>query len=288
MVPLSDCPADWRALLELLPRLSWQKLMVIGGPDRGKALFCRLLLDRLEESRIASFLLDADISQNLMPPPACVTLGREQGHWETRAFRFVGGVDPVPRLAAITAACAELAQDVPGRLVIKTSGLVNPAGRQLKRLKFSALDPDCVVALVKPDDALEPILAMADPSRLHLLPAWPDLLPRNAAARALARLTAFQRLLTGAKVRVFQGQGFELLETEVLEPDVTYLCGLADQSGKDLGLGLLLSCDRPAGTAHVLTAFKGEGVTRLRIGMQAPEELQDYDPARPFLTGHDA
>jgi len=280
----ADYPEPWREVLALLPNRDWRRVMVIGAPDRGKAQFCLTLLRRLA-GKSPALLLDADIGRNLLPPPASVTLGRldAEGSLAPLAFRFAGGVDPVPRLDAIVSACAALAKDVAERLIIKTCGLVNPAGRCLKQQKLAALQPDLVIALAEPGDRLDPILAMIAPERLICLEALVPAAPLNAMQWAALRLAAFERMLRGATERMLVDVTFDWLETEAPDPDEHYLCSLVDEAGRDIALGLLRRFDCASGTANVLTTAEDDAIARLRVGMILPEELRFYDPASPLL-----
>src|SRR6516165_260109 len=80
----------------------------------------------LTNSTRAASLLDTDLGQNGLGPPACITLGQvHAGALATKHLYFVGGVDPAPRIGAIVAGAARLAALGEGRLIINTCGMVN-------------------------------------------------------------------------------------------------------------------------------------------------------------------
>ncbi|HYP56813.1 MAG TPA: Clp1/GlmU family protein [Beijerinckia sp.] len=285
-----DVQPDWRRLIDELAAAPWQRLIVLGAPDRGKSTFCRWLAHELDARGEATSLLDTDLGQNGLGPPACITLGQvHAGALATKHLYFVGGVDPAPRIGAIVAGAARLAALGEGRLIINTCGMVNYSGRLLKRLKIDALRPDHIVALAEADDLLDPILAPLPPSRVHRL--RPSLLvrARNAMTRALYRLDGFQRALAGARECELSGVVFENLERDALDAfEDERLCGLADAEGIDIGIGILRVMNAEAWTARVLTTVGPEKIRRIRIGMAIPEELADFESKPRYSTGFES
>jgi len=282
-MPQLQTPAAWASLIDRLAATHWQRLIVIGAPDRGKSTFCRLLLEKLQANGTSAFLLDTALAEKLMGPPACLTLGALDGDSiKSQAQYFIGGLDASKRMAPMLAGVAKLANEAArdARLVIDTGNCVHSVGRRLKRLKIDALQPDIIVALGL-DAELEPLLATCPQDRVYRLPTHEAAKPRNAMARALERLEAFRAVFAGARTIALEDLVIEPWDADAFEGlDGEFLCGLADAEGRELGLGILTSADIDKGTAQVFTTVAPEAVApntirRLRIGMAFSEELRD-------------
>ncbi len=88
-----DIPAPWRALLEKLATENWQRLLVLGAPDRGKSTFCDVLLRLLHTQKTKAMLLDTALAEKTVGPPACLTLGQiAADHYALKDLYFVGGI----------------------------------------------------------------------------------------------------------------------------------------------------------------------------------------------------
>jgi polynucleotide 5'-hydroxyl-kinase GRC3/NOL9 len=183
-VPL-DIPARWK---QELPRITARPAtcLVLGEVDTGKSTFCALLASAafsatgsLPEpgqgsasggqagSRVA--VVDADIGQSDIGPPACVSFGILQGPIEALeqvpplGADFVGATSPVGRLlqtATATAIVTRAARSADADfIVIDTTGLVHgESARVLKAAKVALVDPDMIIALQR-ENEIEHLLA---------------------------------------------------------------------------------------------------------------------------------
>jgi polynucleotide 5'-hydroxyl-kinase GRC3/NOL9 len=270
-----EAQASWRPVLDQLACGTWQRVLVLGAPDRGKSSFCDLLLRLLQAQGTKAMLLDTALGEKTVGPPACLTLGRiETGAYSLKDLYFVGGLDSARRMAAIVSGAARLADRAEGQLVIDTSGTFNGPGRVLKGLKIDTLCPDHIVALGR-DDELEPFLALLPQGQIHRLPPADGAQARNAMTRALGRLQAFQAVLAGARPHVLQGLAVEPWDEDAYDwTHGEYICGLADAKGDELGLGILNGVDTANGTFRVTTTAAPDRIRRIRVGMSLPEELK--------------
>jgi polynucleotide 5'-kinase involved in rRNA processing len=107
-----EVPQAWADAVSRIGAASWRRLAVLGERDQGKSTFCRVLLERLElfpvlmnreklrpifagalphrqtgptlagsalaQGGAGAWLLDADVGQKMIGPPACVTLAEAQ------------------------------------------------------------------------------------------------------------------------------------------------------------------------------------------------------------------
>ncbi len=79
-----------------------RRAIVIGSVDTGKSTLCRFLLNEAQRAGRSSALLDCDVGQKTVGPPACVTLA-EAG---STKLAFVGTTNPLRAGDASSRGCA--------------------------------------------------------------------------------------------------------------------------------------------------------------------------------------
>ncbi len=265
-------PNDWRAALDRLVDGTWRCLVVLGGVDVGKSTFASHLLDGLSRRGRPATLLDADLGQKMIGPPACVTMGATEpdGALRLRRICFVGETNPVPVTAGVIAAVARLSSgDMADRMVVNTSGLITGPGISLKRSKLDVLAPDRVVVLGEAA-GMETILRPLRPDRVLRLAVPVEMRRKSQTFREAARALSLGDALKGARELTLSGVPVDDLTPprDPLAPGLRRLCGLADENGEDLGIGLV-SADTLEHQPKVLTAVDPARVRRLRVGMPA-------------------
>ncbi len=231
---------------------------------------------RLMNARgIKASLLDTALGEKTVGPPASLTLGHlEAGQYVLDDLYFAGSLQTARRMATIIAGATRLAANAEGRLVIDTSGTFNVPGRALKSLKIDALNPDHIVAIGQ-DDELEPFLAPKPQNLIHRLMPAEAVQARNAMARALIRLRAFQAVFAQAKMHMLRDLAVEPWDEDAFDwTQGEYICGLADSSGHEHGLGILNQADAAKGIFEITTTVEPSTIHRVRVGMFLPDELK--------------
>ena len=155
---------DWEPALEEIVA-SGGTTLLLGGTDVGKTTFARLLVNRAVEAGQQVALLDADLGQSEIGPPACLGLAfidaplHAASDVTPQALAFVGSTSPPGHLLEHVAGVRRLADLAAGRfLVVDTSGYLHGAGaRRLNQTEFDLLAPAHVVGLQRRGE-LEPIL----------------------------------------------------------------------------------------------------------------------------------
>lgn len=146
-------PQSWRLVCERIFQERPRKILVLGGTDRGKSTLCRFLVRALVGEGHAVSLVDGDIGQKTVGPPAAVTVARvdgaaNTGEIEPQGFYFVGSTGPSGRLLPLIIGTARLAQAAETPFVIiDTTGYIEGTGRILKGYKIEAVQPDLIVAV---------------------------------------------------------------------------------------------------------------------------------------------
>jgi polynucleotide 5'-hydroxyl-kinase GRC3/NOL9 len=276
-----DLPPAWAHLIASLVAEPWKRVVVIGGTDAGKSSFARLLCQSMARPGLRTALLDTDLGQKMIGPPACVTLARcsADGELQLERIRFVGEASPAANLTGTIAATARLANAADAdRLVVNTSGLITGPGIPLKRWKLDALDPEHVVAIARGDE-LAPLLGALPPGRVHQLRPSPAAQRKSPSLRERNRVATLMAALGECRPVALPGLVIEDLHRSPPPPDTLRLGGLADASGEDRALALVRWSDYLQ-RAEIWVGPIGFTPHRLRLGMK----LADFgDVPGPFM-----
>ncbi|MBM3223362.1 MAG: hypothetical protein FJZ47_06135 [Candidatus Tectomicrobia bacterium] len=153
MAALLDIPPLWARSAEQILQQQWRKVFILGAADCGKSTYCRFLVQRCLEAGRRVAVLDTDIGQKEIGPPATLTLGYPQAvqpltQVPPAAWYFVGTTTPVGHLLPMTLGVRQLLEVARAScIIINTTGLVSGPGRILKSYKIEAVQPDIIVAL---------------------------------------------------------------------------------------------------------------------------------------------
>lgn len=189
-------PAAWRESAQTILQEQPRVILVLGGGDAGKTSYCRYLVSELFAAGHRVALVDADIGQKEIGPPATVTLSYSEGAGELRAmapqlFYFVGSTSPSGRLLPLIVGTARLVHAAEAPFVIvDTTGYVEGVGRVLKGYKIEAVRPDFIIAIQRRRE-LEAILRAHGARRTVRIRPSRKARPRDSWERYLARKNAF-------------------------------------------------------------------------------------------------
>lgn len=261
--------------------------MLMGSVDTGKTTLA------IESARLALgsgrtvALVDADVGNSTVGPPACVGLkvlrtpeDIEKVHTPDR-LHFVGTITParlVLQQVVATVAMVDKARTLADLVILDTTAVVSGvAGETLKYHKAELCRPDKVVALQRGGE-MEPVVGMLRRFlglEVTVAPTDPNVMPLSPDERAQRRTDAFARALAPPldrwKVRptVFAPtlpMGLNLGRLDEV------LVGVQDEGGGCLGLGIL---SNEEDGLRVMTNT-GEGMKGLRLGSMRlnPETLE--------------
>jgi polynucleotide 5'-hydroxyl-kinase GRC3/NOL9 len=222
------------------------------------------------------------------------------------AYYFVGSTGPIGRFLPLVIGTAHLAREAPGAFVIiDTTGLVHESGRVLKNYKIEAVRPDVIVAVERRNE-LAPIrmanrhvrIIKIEPSRkAHGKDDYEKIeVRRRSYARHFAGASAteiplgssiFQRtlLFSGTPCDIkFEGavhaerssEGVLIVGAPVSPPadskllpagfERNLLCGIADTTGRCLGLGIIEHINFAAGSITLVTSVDRDKVRIIQFG----------------------
>ena len=237
-------------------------VLVLGASDTGKTSLVTFLADALHADGGSVAVVDADLGQSEIGPPATVGLGCLRGRVarladaEVAGLYFVGATSPRGHLLETvlgTRRMTERALELGvNRVIVDTSGLVQGEfGRLLKQAKIDLVAPDLVVCLQRAGEC-EPILrpyTEGRPPRIVRLGVAPAARHRSAEERRQHRERAMQAYLAGARPvtldlgrvvlrepALYAGTPLSLRETEALATLLDDAVLWAERRGRDLAV----------------------------------------------------
>jgi polynucleotide 5'-hydroxyl-kinase GRC3/NOL9 len=256
-----SAPKEWFGLLDVLEQEKGSAIL-LGATDTGKSTLAQFLILHLCKRGLKVGLVDADIGQSFLGPPATIGFSVFKSHpdWEVilspPEIFFVGSVTPeghfavhlkgVKRMADKASSCG------PDVILVDTTGFVlGEAGRELKRRKIDLISPRFILALQE-DDELEPILEPynANPFyKIYHLPLSEQVRTKSPEERRVNRTNKFRDYFKYSAVQELAIEEVQI-EGEVLDPDGvplpldwalktnSLLIGLKDENDDTLALGL--------------------------------------------------
>lgn len=277
MDPL-EVPATWEALRQELGS-GPARVLVIGATDVGKTTFCWWLAQQLSTTRPGTWLIDADVGQSRIGPPATVGCAYIAS-WAAPAEMafFAGEVSPsravTDCLGAFSAALHAVAEAGAEALVVDTTGWISgPDAVALKLAKAKILGRAHIVLIERSHELRAFRRAWRGLSGLgvHALPPAKSIMPRSQAERRAFRESAFRSALDGAveceiDLRESAVSGAADLAARLPHLAPGLLVGLNDSCGRLLSLGVLASLDPVAGRMTCLCRPAGVAAAEVRVG----------------------
>jgi len=247
-------PKDWENASETIGFMKEGRVIVIGQTDIGKSTLCTYLANKLFREDESVALIDADIGQADIGPPATIGIARPQryisslGDLEPERLLFVGHTSPghVERklISGISKLLGESAESIS---IVNTDGWVlDPEAISYKVRLIESLNPDLVIGLSS-DSELTAIMS-ASKAKCLILSGAKEALKRSQSNRRDLRTAGYRRYLYGGSVHTLPVGAVRLvvpndLRTVELGPDGVRnaLLGILNRDGYAIGIGVLLN-----------------------------------------------
>lgn len=211
------------------------RVLLLGGTDTGKTTFAREAINFLAGERsLRTALLDADIGQSEIGPPATVGVAVARPGDASLPLAslhslplldaaFVGATAPPGHLLALLAGLVRMARAAEitlagdGRLLIDTPGFIaGPAARALIHAIVRTLEPALILAFARAEE-LSPILGLfehvAPPPVVALIRPAAEVGRKSAAVRAARRAARLSHFLNGAAPLVVPWHSVDLVNS---------------------------------------------------------------------------
>jgi polynucleotide 5'-hydroxyl-kinase GRC3/NOL9 len=257
-----SAPDEWYPLLDVLKEEKGIAIL-LGATDTGKSTLAKFLITNLCQHGLKIALVDADIGQSFLGPPATIGLSvfKSDPDWQLilspPEIFFVGSITPEGHFPIHLKGVKRMVDKAPSYgaelILVDTTGFVlGEGGRELKKRKIDLLSPRFILALQKSDE-LEPILEHYKEGalpRIFRLPLSEQARPRSMEERRIYRTDKFQEYFNHSVVQELAIEEFQI-EGEVLDPNGEtlpldwalkihgLLIGLKDSNDETLALGLI-------------------------------------------------
>ena len=274
-----SAPQEWFRLLDVLEEEKGLAIL-LGATDTGKSTLAQFLISHLCRRGLKVGLVDADIGQSFLGPPAAIGLSVFKSHpdWEvilsTPEIFFVGSTTPEGHfpihLKGVKRMVDKVSSYGPDVILVDTTGFVlGEAGKELKRRKIDLILPRFILALQK-DDELEPILGQYKENALYKifrLPLSEQVRAKSMEERRTNRTNKFRHYFKYSAVQELAIEEVQI-EGEVLDPNGaplpldwalklnSLLIGLKDENDDTLALGLIKNYFQEKKELRVFTPLK--------------------------------
>src|ERR671930_1831879 len=145
MEPRLDIPPAWAWSADQIMQHRWRKILVLDAVDRGKSTYCRFLIRRCLETSQRVAVIDTDVGQKDIGPPATLTLGYPEvaqslAEVSPVAWYFIGATSPAGHLLPMIVGLRHLLDiNRAACIIMNTTGLIHGPGRVLKGYKIEAV-----------------------------------------------------------------------------------------------------------------------------------------------------
>lgn len=300
-------PQSWEAAAERIGSLGARRVMVVGGVDSGKTSFVTFLANRLSQAGERVGIVDADLGQKSIGPPATIGLGVvasplvSLGEAEFVDGFFVGSVTPsglLHRHVVGVRLMVEVAETRMGvrRVVVDTTGWVSEqGGRELKLFKAMALEPDVVVVVSRGDECLHIVNTLGRLFEVVQVEAPKAVRLRGRIDRREYRKVMYRKFFEGAKEyeydfskgvlysTVFTGSELPEDERRRIEELLGVRVVYAEKSGDHVAFFTERSVDEQA--ASLLKAIYGSRQVKLLTGFEFLHTLVGIRNREKYLKG---
>ena len=271
-----SAPKEWFGLLDVLGEEKGIAIL-LGASDTGKSTLAKFLMPHLCQRGLKVGLVDADIGQSFLGPPATIGLSVFKSHPDWKVILsppeifFVGSTTPEDHfpihLKGVKRMVDKASSYSPDVILVDTTGFVlGEAGKELKRRKIGLIHPRFILALQKYDE-IEPILEPYKRNALYKiyhLPLSEQIKPKSMEERKINRTNKFQDYFKYSVIQEFAVEEVQI-EGEVLDPNGERLpldwslgingliIGLKDGNDDTLALGVVRNYSQEKKVVRVLT-----------------------------------
>ena len=255
-------PKEWFEVLDVLEKERGIAI-ILGTTDTGKSTLAKFLIFNLCKRELKVALVDADIGQSFLSPPATIgfSIFKSDPDWEVvlspPEIFFVGSTTPEGHFPIHLKGVKRMVDKAPSYgaevIIVDTTGFIlGDAGIELKRKKIDLLSPRFLIALQKSDE-IEHVLDLYKEDshyKIYRLPLSDQVKPKSIEERRINRTNKFQDYFKHSVIQELAIAEVQI-EGEVLDPNGEtlpldwalringLLIGLKDSNDQTLALGLI-------------------------------------------------
>jgi len=270
-----EVPEEWE---EVAAEVASGKILILGDVDTGKSSLACFLARQWRNRKLA--VVDADLGQSLLGPPAVVSLGicQSSGKLKLISMRFIGSTSPSGHLSATVSAVKTLVDRsaaLGARIVlVNTCGLIRGReGQWLKQQKINLIQPQYILVLQRQEE-MEHLLSpyqMGGRIAIRRLPVPPAVSKKSEEQRRAFRERRFQEYFRTAKSHQFSLQSIRNPLIWSSQDRSEYyqgrLVGLNNDDSDTLALGIIEQFRPQAGVLSILTPLESPAeVKEIQLG----------------------
>jgi polynucleotide 5'-hydroxyl-kinase GRC3/NOL9 len=263
---------NWLQTLRLFMR-SGGVILVIGGVDTGKSTFCRWLVTETAAEKIPTALVDADVGQSDIGPPACIGMAYydklpvECSPAKTDGLYFIGSTSPSYYQAQCIAGIVRLTEKArkmgASHIIVNTTGWISGTGAvNYKQAKIDALQPRIIAALQHSNE-LEPIVKPYEKMlsiKTIKIAVSDAVIPRDRERRALVRKNRFDEYFRRSKLQTISINQASLSDLNLPIPRkeiLNKIIGLNNGHNECISLGIVEDYQEKERVFRIRSPFKG-------------------------------
>ena len=285
-----DLPEAWQQAAEAV-QAEGGIVVILGASDAGKTTLLKYLAKTLSNRSLKLAVVDADVGQSTLGPPATISAGvlqaqhQEMEKVDPQEMFFVGSTSPAGYLLEVIVGTNKLVEWTVSlgisHVLVDTTGYIR--GEEASRLKFhkiNLLRPRHLLVLQQGRE-LEPLIQpFTDRKSLQIyrLPVSPMVRSRNQTERKAYREKKFRDYFKSASVKLVSTRGLTLVNQSALGGSFGLtlygggfprylLVGLNDAEYRTLALGIVEAFDSQSQEIFIYTP------------------LQDHTPVRSLTLG---
>src|SRR4030042_3611030 len=278
-------PKEWVALLDVLKEEKGI-IILLGATDTGKSTLAKFLILNLCQRGLKVALIDADIGQSTLGPPATIGFAvfKSDPDWEVvlspPEIFFVGSTTPEGHFPLFLKGVKRMVDKATSYgtelILVDTTGFVlGEAGKELKRRKIDLLSPRFIFALQKSVE-LAPMLELYERNplyKIYRLPLSEQVKPRSMEERRMNRANKFRDYFKDSVIHELAIEEIQI-EGEVIDP--TGECIPLDWSLRIHGLliGLKNSNDETLALGIIKNYFEEKNVVRVSTPLRDTQRVR--------------
>jgi polynucleotide 5'-hydroxyl-kinase GRC3/NOL9 len=302
-------PEDWKTSAEKVIHHKRPCLvMVIGAVDCGKTTFCTLLSNYGQKSGLKVVVIDADIGQSDIGPPATISLGvfskplADIFMLKAESIFFVGLTSPSGIVDRITYGLTSLKNQAlnlaPDLVIVNTDGWVQGDGAAEYKVGLAkCLEPNLIIG-IQQENELEPILTALEKTGFIIIRMNPPLniKRRDREERKKLREQAYRKYLRGATLRLlplnwvktectYVGSGRPLTLEDIVKVEKTLTHAIVYSEETSSTISIVLKKGGPP-IGNKLTSLSEKLGKKVHVIIEGEEEgllVGLLDPNRKFI-----
>lgn len=223
-----EVPEDRNEVLKIIQEEKKPlKIMILGGVDSGKTTLTVFLANELLSQGFRVAIVDSDVGQKGILPPALISLGFPDSIFTTMEgikpvkHYFVGTITPNQFFGEMVTGVKLLVNDAMKRradiVIIDTTGLVHGSGVELKRMKIEMVKPDLVLALQRKDELEDILRPFENKTRVIRLAISENAKPHTREERRQIRKEKWKKYFENSSEYILDLRKFYISGTQMFQ-----------------------------------------------------------------------